>query len=53
VILDAYWPEFSRNHLYEAIKSFQKRERRFGKVSEQVENNKDISNVQNLPAEIV
>ena len=53
VILDAYWPEFSRNHLYEAIKSFQKRERRFGKVSEQVEINKDISNVQNLPTEIV
>jgi len=52
VILDAYWPEFSRRHLYEAIKSFQKRERRFGKVSEQV-NNKEVSNVQDLPTKFV
>jgi undecaprenyl diphosphate synthase len=37
-ITDVYWPEFSRQNLYEAIKSFQKRERRFGKVSEQLKN---------------
>lgn len=35
-ITDVYWPAFKRIHLYEAIKSFQKRERRFGKVSEQL-----------------
>jgi undecaprenyl diphosphate synthase len=26
------WPDFSREHLFEAIRDFQKRERRFGKV---------------------
>jgi len=36
VILDVYWPEFSRSHLYDAIRQYQKRERRFGKVSEQI-----------------
>jgi len=30
------WPDFRREHLYEAILSFQNRERRFGKISEQV-----------------
>lgn len=35
-ITDVYWPEFDRKHLYEAVKNFQKRERRFGKVSEQL-----------------
>lgn len=35
-IADVFWPDFRRNHLYEAIKSYQKRERRFGKVSEQL-----------------
>ena len=28
------WPDFSREHLFEAIRDFQKRERRFGKVGE-------------------
>ncbi len=31
-----YWPDFRRRQLYEAIGDFQKRERRFGLVSEQV-----------------
>ncbi len=31
-----YWPDFRRRQLYEAISDFQKRERRFGLVSEQV-----------------
>ena len=35
-ITDTYWPDFRRNELIEAIRSFQKRERRFGKTSEQV-----------------
>lgn len=30
------WPDFNREDLYEAILNFQKRERRFGKTSEQV-----------------
>lgn len=30
------WPDFRREHLYEAIYDFQTRERRFGKTSEQV-----------------
>lgn len=30
------WPDFRREHLYEAILNFQHRERRFGKISEQL-----------------
>lgn len=53
-ITDVYWPDFSRKHLYEAIKNFQGRERRFGKISEQIKSNgKGITNVSNLPKEIV
>lgn len=33
---DVLWPDFRREHLYEAIMAYQKRERRFGKISEQV-----------------
>ncbi|GAB3640721.1 isoprenyl transferase [Spirosoma arcticum] len=33
---DVLWPDFRKNHLYEAILSYQQRERRFGKISEQV-----------------
>ena len=29
-----YWPDFSREHLYEAIRDYQKRDRRFGAVDE-------------------
>lgn len=39
VITDVYWPDFKREHLYDAILQFQKRERRFGKVSEQINQN--------------
>lgn len=31
------WPDFRKDHLYQAITDFQHRERRFGKISEQVE----------------
>lgn len=34
--LEVYWPDFSKDHLYEAIFNFQNRERRFGKTSEQL-----------------
>jgi undecaprenyl diphosphate synthase len=30
------WPDFRRTHLHEAIVDFQRRERRFGKISEQL-----------------
>ncbi len=32
-----FWPEFRKQHLYEAILNYQNRERRFGKISEQIE----------------
>ena len=35
-ITDTLWPDFRRQHLYEAIVAYQQRERRFGKISEQV-----------------
>ena len=33
---DVLWPDFKEQDLYEAIISYQKRERRFGKTSEQI-----------------
>ena len=35
-ISEVLWPDFRRNDLYDAIRNFQKRESRFGKVSEQI-----------------
>jgi undecaprenyl diphosphate synthase len=29
-----YWPDFNRDHLYEAIRDYQKRDRRFGRVED-------------------
>ena len=34
---DILWPDFRREDLYKAIVNYQKRERRFGKTSEQIE----------------
>ncbi len=34
--VDVFWPDFSGEHLAKAIKSYQNRERRFGKTSEQL-----------------
>ena len=49
-ISDVYWPEFRRKKLYDAIKNYQLRERRFGKVSEQLnKNEKGVKNVSILP----
>ncbi|MBK8041611.1 MAG: isoprenyl transferase [Haliscomenobacter sp.] len=31
-----FWPDFSKEHFYQAILDFQHRERRFGKISEQL-----------------
>jgi len=33
---DTHWPDFRKEHLFEAILNYQQRERRFGKTSEQV-----------------
>lgn len=35
-ITDLLWPDFRRQHFQEAIRAYQRRERRFGKTSEQV-----------------
>ncbi len=35
-ITDMYWPEFRRDGLYQALNDYMKRERRFGKTSEQI-----------------
>jgi undecaprenyl diphosphate synthase len=37
---DLFWPDFRRNHLYEAILSYQNRERRFGATGDQVKKSK-------------
>jgi len=34
--IDVFWPDFREQHLVEAIKNYQNRERRFGKTSEQL-----------------
>jgi undecaprenyl diphosphate synthase len=53
VITDIYWPDFSKHHLYKAIENFQRRERRFGKVSEQLKNiTEGKKNVHTIPVEI-
>lgn len=36
---DLFWPDFRREHLYEAIMAYQNRERRFGKTGEQIKAN--------------
>jgi len=36
---DTLWPDFRRDDLYIALIDYQKRERRFGKISEQIVNN--------------
>lgn len=33
---DIFWPDFRKDHFYQAIIDFQNRERRFGKISEQL-----------------
>ncbi|MCX2741346.1 isoprenyl transferase [Pontibacter anaerobius] len=35
-ITELLWPDFRKEHLYEAIVAYQSRERRFGKTSEQI-----------------
>ncbi len=35
-VTDVLWPDFRREHLYQAIESYQSRERRFGRTSSQI-----------------
>jgi undecaprenyl diphosphate synthase len=37
------WPDFRREHLYEAILSYQNRERRFGKTTDQIRSNINVN----------
>lgn len=37
------WPDFGKEHFYEALNDYQKRERRFGKTSEQVTKNTNVN----------
>jgi len=37
IMENLYWPDFRKQHLFEAVLDFQRRERRFGKTSEQIE----------------
>jgi undecaprenyl diphosphate synthase len=37
---DVLWPDFKKESYYEALNDYQKRERRFGKTSEQIQNEK-------------
>ncbi|HWZ23356.1 MAG TPA: isoprenyl transferase [Cytophagaceae bacterium] len=39
-ITEVLWPDFRKKHLYEAIVDYQKRERRFGKTSEQIDSSR-------------
>lgn len=36
-ITSILWPDFRKEHLYEALADYQRRERRFGKISEQIQ----------------
>lgn len=38
-VTEVLWPDFRRNHLFEALLDYQRRERRFGRTSEQVKAN--------------
>lgn len=38
-ITDILWPDFRKDNLYQAIVAYQQRERRFGRISEQVKQN--------------
>ena len=48
IITETLWPDFSKFDLYDAIKIFQKRERRFGKVSEQITKNEKEEGPENV-----
>jgi len=42
MFVDVLWPEFRREHLYECLRSFGTRERRFGLTSAQLAESSDV-----------
>jgi undecaprenyl diphosphate synthase len=52
-ISSLHWPDFRRAELYHAITDFQKRERRFGMVSEQLSARRGPSSVEETTAEVL
>ncbi|MCK5435059.1 MAG: undecaprenyl diphosphate synthase family protein, partial [Nitrosomonadaceae bacterium] len=46
---DTLWPDFSASTLDLAIQSYQRRERRFGRTSEQLQTSKLINEVRKIP----
>lgn len=42
-VTQTFWPDFRRQHLYEAIRDYQKRERRFGLTGAQLKQDDDVS----------
>jgi undecaprenyl diphosphate synthase len=46
------WPDFSTDDVLDAIRDFQKRERRFGLVSEQIKNEKNTNNDKDFSSEL-
>lgn len=44
-VTQTFWPDFRREHLYEAIREYQKRERRFGLTGEQLRGATDVDRV--------
>ena len=42
-VTDRYWPEFRRNDYYQALYDFLRRERRFGRTSQQINNAQQVS----------
>ncbi len=43
-VTNTYWPDFHRSQLYDAMREFQSRERRFGRTSEQIQINNRPAN---------
>ena len=52
-ITDKYWPEFTRNDLYDALCNFVKRERRYGKTSLQLETEKNENQEESIIKRVV
>lgn len=42
-VTETLWPDFTPEELHTIVEAYKKRERRFGKISEQVQNHKDVA----------
>lgn len=42
-VTETLWPDFSSEELHKIVEAYKKRERRFGKISEQIQNQKDVA----------